>query len=322
MALILPAITAKLKNQLMAATDRKINSSDAVATVRDVTVTFDGYLTRSLARVSLDVRHGEVFGILGARGAGKSTMLAVLAGRMRATEGVVKVFGRSPRRGSTRARIGYVPSKSGSDQAVGFFSRLLGRKRKAQESARGDSRLTQAIIGGRDFIVLDEPFAEAAPAEKAELKTLIRELTQRGKTVVVASETLDDTSEICDRLAVLHEGRIQAIGSLEELLRAPGAVRFLAPVLPAEIGERIAKILRQEIKGKSDLKAASPASSGQPPSAVPEASKPAKITPADEHLASLTKSSEIPAAPEQNPKADTSIDHEKLEELTKSPKPE
>lgn len=306
----------------MAAADRKNNSSNTVATLRDVTVTFDGYLTRSLARVGLDVRRGEVFGILGAPGAGKSTMLAVLAGRMRATEGVVKVFGRSPRRAWTRARIGYVPAKSGSDQAVGFFSRFFGRKRKAQESTRGDSSLTQAIIGGRDLVVLDEPFAEAAPAERAELKTLIRDLAQRGKTVIVASETLDDTSEICDRLAILHEGRIQAIGSVEELLRAPGAVRFLAPVLPAKIGERIAKILRDEIKGKPDLKAAASASSGPPPPAMPEPGKPAEATAADEHLTALTKANESPAAPEQKTATESPIDHEKLEELTKPPKPE
>lgn len=306
----------------MAAAVRKTNSSEIIATLRDVTVTFDGYLTRALARVSLDVRRGEVFGLLGARGAGKSTTLAVLAGRTRATEGAIKVFGRSPRRGSTRARIGYVPGKSASDLPVGFFRRLFGRKRAAQASAGGSGGLTQAVMGGRDLIILDEPFAEAAPAEKAELKKLIRELSERGKTVMLASETLEDAGEICDRLAVLHEGRIQAIGSLEELLRVPGAVRFLAPVLPPEIGERIAVIIREEIKGKPDLKTAAAVPSRQPPSAMPDAGRPDKISAANEQLTALIKAGESPQIPAQKPKIDSSIDHEKLQELTKPAKPE
>src|SRR5579872_7277399 len=99
----------------MAGTDRRVNSSEIVATMRDVTVTFDGYLTRALARIDLEVRRGEAFGILGPKGAGKSTLLRILAGRLRPTEGKVKVFGRSPRRGSTKARIGYVPGRADAD---------------------------------------------------------------------------------------------------------------------------------------------------------------------------------------------------------------
>lgn len=295
---------------------------EIIAVLRDVTVTFDGYLTRALSRVSMDFRRGEVFGILGTKGAGKSTVLKLLAGRVRATEGMVKVMGRSPRRGSIKARVGYVPGKADSDRPAGFFSRLFGRKGKTQPVARAGTGLTQAIMGGRDLVILDEPFADTGPAEKAELKILIRELGGRGKTVIVAVQTLDDARDICDRLAILHEGRIQALGSLEELLGAPGAVRFLAPVLPAEIAARIAKILREEIKAKPDSKALTPASSGNAPSAMAEAGKPDKISAADEQLTALTKMSESPEASEQKPKTDTSIDHEKLEELTKPPKAE
>lgn len=309
----------------MAAANGKIDSSEIIATLGDVTMTFDGYLTRTLSHVSLDLRRGEVFGVLGAKRAGKSTLLKVLAGRVRVTEGKVKVFGRSPRRGSARARVGYVPGKVDLDRGAGFFSRLFARKRAAEAAVRGGAGLTQAIIGGRDLIVLDEPFAETGPAEKAELKALIRELAGRGKTVVLTSDTLEDAKDVCERLGILHEGRILAIGSLAELLGAPGAIRFLAPVLPAEIAGRITRILREEIQGGDALKPAAPVVSEKGASVSrekPADEKSTRITAADEHLTALTKTGQNVPGVEQKPKADSSIDHEKLEELTKPAKPE
>src|SRR5579871_3496616 len=233
----------------MPVTVRKNNSSEIIATMRDVTVTFDGYMTRALARVDLELCRGEVLGILGAKGAGKSTLLRLLAGRLRPTEGKVKVFGRSPRGGSTKARIGYVPGKADADRPAGFFGRLFGRK-KAQTAPGGGAGLTQAIMGGRDLVILDEPFVEMGPAEKSELKVLIRELAGRGKTVIVTGETLVDTKDVADRLLIIHEGRVLAVGSLQEMVNAPGAIRFLATVVPAEVDRQIAKILQREITGE------------------------------------------------------------------------
>lgn len=294
------------------------NPHEIIATIRDVTVTFDGYMTRALARVNLVVRRGQIFGVLGAEGAGKSTLLRLLAGRLRPSEGSVKVFGRSPRWGSTRARIGYVPGKSEMEPPRGIIRRIFSRKTEsAQAGARGMPGLTLAIMGARDLIILDEPFADAAPAEKAELKALIRELIGRGKTVILSSDSLADTKEICERMAVLHEGRIQAVGSLQQLLGAPEALRFLAPVLPAEISGRVGEILRHELA--RETAAAKPV-----PSAPQPPNHEAGATPtADEHLTRLTKPTESPQSAEQSATpAANEIDHEKLEGLTKPAKPE
>lgn len=294
------------------------NPHEIIATIRDVTVTFDGYMTRALARVNLEVRRGQIFGVLGAEGAGKSTLLRLLAGRLRPTEGSVKVFGRSPRWGSTKARIGYVPGKSEMERPRGFVRRIFRRKAEsAQAGAGGMPGLTQAIMGGRDLIILDEPFAEAAPAEKAELKALIRELIGRGKTVIISSDSLADTKDVCERVAVLHEGRIQAVGSLPQLLGAPGALRFLAPVLPPEIAGRIAEILRQELAREIAL--------AKPLPAAPQGPKqePGSAPGADEHLTPLTRPTEsVQPAEQPGSPAANAIDHEKLEGLTKPPKPE
>jgi len=293
------------------------NPGEIIATIRDVTVTFDGYMTRALTRVNLEVKRGEIFGVLGAQDAGKSTLLRLLAGRLRPTEGSVKVFGRSPRWGSTKARIGYVPGKSDVERSLGFFGRIFRRKAgSAQAGASGVPGLTQAIMGARDLIILDEPFSEAAPAEKVELKALIRELIGRGKTVIISSDSLADTKDICERVAVLHEGRIQAVGSVQQLLGAPEALRFLAPVLPPEIAGRIAEILRHELARET-----APAK----PAAAPLQPKPEPGAPpsADDHLTRLTKPAENAPSPEQPPApGESAIDHEKLEGLTKPGKPE
>lgn len=294
--------------------NRKADSGEFIATVRDVTVTFDGYLTRALARIDLEVRRGEVFGILGPKGAGKSTLLRILAGQLRPTEGKVKVFGRSPRRGSTKARIGYVPGKADADLPQGFFSRLFNRKKEAQAAPPGGAGLTQAMMGGRDLVILDEPFSDMSPAEKAELKTLIRELAGRGKTVIVAGETLVDTKDVASRLLIVNDGRIVALGSLQELVKAPGAIRILASVVPPEVDRQIAMILQREIVAKTE-----PASVS---SKVPMEQKTVDAPTPDEHLARLTQGAESSASIEQKPKEENSIDHEKLEGLTKSQKPE
>jgi ABC-2 type transport system ATP-binding protein len=296
-----------------------INSgSEIIATMRDVTVTFDGYLTRALSRVDLDVRRGEVFGIVGAKGSGKSTMLRLLAGRSRPTEGVVKVFGRSPRRGSTKARVGYVPGTADADLPTGFVRRLFGRKKEAQAAARGGAGLTQAIMGSRDLVILDEPFAEMSPAEKSELKKLIRELAGSGKTVVITSETLVDAKDVADRLLIVHEGRIQAIGSLQKLLNAPNAIRYLAFVVPPEVDQQIAKILQREI-----TVTAKPSSISSKVAESPVPEKPREALSPDEHLAELTQGAESSApGAVSKPNQENSIDHDKLEGLTKPGKPE
>ena len=196
-------------------------------------------------------------------------------------------------------------------QPRGFFGRLFGRKKEAQNAP--GAGLTQAVMGGRDLVILDEPFPDLSPAEKKELKALIRELAGRGKTVIVTGETLVDTKDIADRLLVVHEGRIQALGSLPELVNAPNAVRFLAPVLPPEIGERIAKILQREITVES---------ASTPVTSSPAEQKPKEAPTPDEQLARLTQGAESSGAAGQTPKEESPIDYDKLDGLTKSPKPE
>ena len=280
----------------------KINPAEIAASLRDVTVTYDGYKTRALSRVEADLRRGEVTAVLGEKGAGKSTLLKVLAGRMNATEGAVKVFGRSPS-GGMKARIGYLPGQADPKQSGGFVGRLLGRKKESPSGARGVARLAQAMVGNRDLLVLDDPFADLNPAEMAEAKTLIRDLMTRGKTVVLGSDALMEVADICSRFVILHEGRVQAIGTLAELLVGAGAIRFLPAVLPDAMVERALAVLRGEILSSSKAVAA------------------AEPIPTAEKIHPLAKHEKPAAAPSKSAKSkpDDSIDHEKLEGLMKPP---
>jgi ABC-type multidrug transport system ATPase subunit len=285
----------------MTSATSKLKPTEIAAALRDVTVTYDGYQTRALSRVEVEIRRGEVTGVVGAKGAGTSTLLKVLAGRLRATEGAVKIFGRSPL-GGIKARVGFLPGKPDANHPSGFVDRLLGRKKEAPSGARGVARLAQAILGNRDLLVLDDPFADLTPTEFVEAKELIRDQVTRGKTVVLGSSALMDITDVCNRFVILHEGRVQAVGTLSELLAGAGAIRFLPAVLPNEMVERVLDVLREEILSLSNSRSAT-----QPPS-IAEKVQP---LPKNEKLTTPSRSESAKANP------DDSIDHEKLEGLSK-----
>ena len=296
-------------------------SGEIIATLRDVTVTYDGYLTRALSRVNAGFRRGEVTAVLGAKGAGKSSVLKILAGRLGATEGSVKVFGGSPRRGA-KARIGYLPGKADPNRQPGFFARLFGAKNEGSTSVRGVGRLTPAFMGNRDLLILDDPFNGLEPVELAEAKTLIREIVARGKTVILSSDSLMEVKDICQRMVILHEGKIQGAGTLAELLSAGGAIRFLPTVLPSEIVERVLRVLREEILGESGREELTASEQKRNSGIAAAPVEKIAVTKVDQLLTSLSKPEGAKSAPSAAPKAEDPIDHGKLEELTKPKPPE
>jgi len=289
----------------------KVNPTEIVAILRDVTVTYDGYQTRALSHAGVEFRRGEVTGVLGAKGAGKTTALKILAGQLAPTEGTVRVFGRSPRRGA-KARIGYLPGKVDLNRPSGFVDRLFGRKRIASPAGRGVARLAQAMLGNRDLLVLDDPFAGLEPVELAEAKALIREMVSRGKTVILSSDALMDVKDLCERLVILHEGKVQASGALAELLSGANAIRFLPAILPGDVVERVLRVLREEILVSSSetISSVAPGDGGEA----------GAVGRTQERLTPLTRpAAATPGPSEGNP--DGAVDHQKLEGLVKPPTP-
>ncbi len=107
--------------------------------------------------------------------------------------------------------------------------------------------LAQALINDPDLVILDEPTAGLDPIGCREVKDLIVALARRGKTVILSSHLLSDVEDVCDRVVIYYGGKIQAAGTLKELLAEPDTLRITTPVLPRETLERVLEIIRKDV---------------------------------------------------------------------------
>jgi ABC-2 type transport system ATP-binding protein len=107
--------------------------------------------------------------------------------------------------------------------------------------------LAQALINDPDLVILDEPTAGLDPIGCREVKDLIVALARRGKTVILSSHLLSDVEDVCDRVVIYYGGKIQAMGTLKELLARPDTLRITTPVLPRETLERVLEVIRHDI---------------------------------------------------------------------------
>jgi ABC-2 type transport system ATP-binding protein len=124
------------------------------------------------------------------------------------------------------------------------------RTRAVGEFSKGMQRrigLAQALINDPDLVILDEPTAGLDPIGCREVKDLIIALARRGKTVILSSHLLSDVEDVCDRVVIYYGGRIQAAGTLKELLVKPDAIRITTPVLPRETLERVLELIRRDV---------------------------------------------------------------------------
>ncbi len=268
--------------------DARASHHEVIAFLREVTMAFDGYRIRALSNVTLEIGRGEVLGSLGRVAPENPRRCALLAGRLRPTQGKVKVLGRSPARRATRARIGYCPQVPLHNWPPlyaawnSFCEALLRRwprprRRPAHQAApitRRYGGLAAALLRSRELILLDAPFAGLTPGECHDIKQMIRAAAQRGAAVVLGSDSLIETREVCTRLALYDGGSIGLVGAPDELLANPAAIRWLARVLPAATSQRVLQIIRQETETKTALnsgeaaKEATPAASFHKPAAA------------------------------------------------------
>ena len=257
--------------------------ADEVISVQGLTKVFKDFWGRPKAKavnnVDFEVKRGEVFGLLGPNGSGKSTTIKMLLGLLYPTRGHIEVFGHSPRHVATKSRIGYLPEESylyrylNSQETLDFFGNLFNlnpverrkradqliemvglnnaRNRQVGEFSKGMQRrigLAQALINDPDLVILDEPTAGLDPIGCREIKDLIVALAKRGKTVILSSHLLSDVEDVCDRVVIYYGGRIQAKGTLQELLTTPDVTRITTPVLKRETMSRVLEIIRSEVR--------------------------------------------------------------------------
>ena len=226
--------------------------SDAVIELKDVRKTFrDFWLRPTVAAVdglSLEVKRGEVFGLLGPNGSGKSTTIKMILGLLDPSAGAVKLFGESPRSVSARKRLGYLPELSylhpflTAKETLMYYAGLCGlkhavaaertkqllemvglteaAKRPVGGFSKGMARrvaLAAALIGKPELLVLDEPTSGLDPVSTKEVKTLVKALAAGGMPILTTSHRLADAEDICDRVMILNHGKSVAEGRVDEL---------------------------------------------------------------------------------------------------------
>ena len=221
--------------------------SEVVIETRNLTKVYRDFWgrqkVRALNALDLEVRRGEIFGLLGPNGSGKTTTIKLLLGLLFPTSGQPLIFGRDATDVKKNERIGYLPEESylyrflNAEETLDFYGRLFNmsravrrqrtfelidlvgltqaRRRQLKEYSKGMVRrigLAQALINDPELILLDEPTTGLDPIGIREMKDLILRLRDEGKTILMCSHRLDDVQDICDRIAILHQGDLKELG--------------------------------------------------------------------------------------------------------------
>jgi ABC-2 type transport system ATP-binding protein len=229
---------------------------------------------RALKGLDLEVRRGEVFGLLGPNGSGKTTTIKLLLGLLFPTEGEALVFGKPASDVAKNERLGYLPEESylyrflTADETLDFYGRLFdmpsevrrrrideliemvglqkARKRQLQEYSKGMTRrigLAQALINDPELIMLDEPTSGLDPIGTREMKDMILRLKDEGKTIVMCSHLLADVQDVCDRIAILHQGELKELGRVDELLKVADVTQLRARNLSVDCQNELRDVI-------------------------------------------------------------------------------
>ena len=228
-------------------------AQDVIVETRNLTKVYRDFWGRkkktALNALDLKIYKGEIFGLLGPNGSGKTTTIKLLLGLLFPTQGDSFVFGEPASKVEKNEKIGYLPEESylyrflNAEETLDFYGRLFNidsatrRKRAAElielvglgndkkrilrEYSKGMRQrigLAQALINDPDLIILDEPTSGLDPLGTKWMKDLILDLRKRGKTVLMCSHRLDDVQDVCDRIAILFNGDLQEQGRVDKLI--------------------------------------------------------------------------------------------------------
>ncbi|MEJ5341227.1 MAG: ABC transporter ATP-binding protein [Thermogutta sp.] len=229
---------------------------------------------QALKALDLQIYRGEVFGLLGPNGSGKTTTMKLLLGLLLPTSGEVYVFGQPATDVSKNERIGYLPEESylyrflNAEETLDFYGRLFNmprsvrrqrvadliemvgltwaKKRPLKEYSKGMTRrigLAQALINDPDLILLDEPTSGLDPIGTREMKDLILRLRDQGKTVVMCSHLLADVQDVCDRIGILYQGELKELGRVDQLLAMRDVTEIRVPRMSPEAESEVKAVL-------------------------------------------------------------------------------
>ncbi|HET7785181.1 MAG TPA: ABC transporter ATP-binding protein [Myxococcales bacterium] len=241
---------------------------------------FWGRKVRAAQDVSFDVEKGEIFGLLGPNGAGKTTTIKMLLGFVRPSRGSATVGGHPAGSIEARRRMGYLPENPAlyeyltGVEYLRYAGRLagLGRKEAQQRGThlleqvgladRADRPirrfskgmvqrlgLAQAMIGDPELLILDEPMSGLDPIGRKDVRDLILRFREEGRTIMFSTHILSDVEMICDRVAILIDGRVTDCGTLGSLLDpAARVVEVAARDVPAAVDSKLRSQSAQSVQ--------------------------------------------------------------------------
>jgi ABC-2 type transport system ATP-binding protein len=257
---------------------------------------FSGKKVVAVRGVSFEVHRGEIFGFLGPNGAGKTTTIKMLTGLIAPTSGEMRIFGVDAPSPDVMGRVGFLPENpyvypyltarefvtlcgrlsglSGADLAkkvvhvierVGIGYAIDRPARALSKGMLQRAALAAAIVHDPDLLILDEPMSGLDPVGRKEVRDIVLEERQRGRTVFFSSHILSDVEMMCDRVCILRRGEVVVAGALRDLLhedkrRSEVTLAGASEGLVAEIGDlaqgihRAGDTLVMEIAGESALR--------------------------------------------------------------------
>ena len=206
--------------------------------------------TKALIDLSLEVRQGEVFGFLGPNGAGKTTAFKLLLGLLYPTRGKIFLWGKEKNTIECKSKSGFLPESPyfynylkakeylhlcGQLLGVKFKERrkrvdhlfeLVGLKNNKNDRIRTYSKgmlqrlgLAQALINDPELLILDEPMSGLDPLGRKEVRDIVFDLKNNGKTIIFSTHILSDVEAVCDRVGIIFKGRLKECGPLEDILQ-------------------------------------------------------------------------------------------------------
>jgi ABC-2 type transport system ATP-binding protein len=248
--------------------------------IEGITKTFPVPLRRqrvmAVKNLSFSVQPGEVYGLLGPNGCGKSTTLKILLGLVTPNSGRALIFGQDSREYRSRRDVGFLPENPyfykflTAAETLAFYGKICGlsgkilatridelielvglrdaRDRRVGGFSKGMLQrigLAQALIQDPGLVVLDEPTAGVDPAGSHQIRDLILDLKKRGKTVLLTSHLLEQVQEICDRVGIMARGEMIREGSLDDLVRVKNQTEFVIENAPPELAAQIQNLVAQ-----------------------------------------------------------------------------
>jgi ABC-2 type transport system ATP-binding protein len=257
-----------------------LTSQEPVIETRNLSKTYRDFWgrqkVRALKALDLTIYRGEVFGLLGPNGSGKSTTIKLLLGLLFPTTGRAIVLGKEATDVKKNERIGYLPEETylykflNAEETLDFYGRLFdmpatlrkqraealidmvglswARRRQMREYSKGMARrlgLAQAMINDPELILLDEPTSGLDPIGTREMKDLILKLKAEGKTILMCSHLLADVQDVCDRIAILHQGELKELGRVDSLLKLRDVTQIRASGLTEDCKSEIRAVVER-----------------------------------------------------------------------------